>query len=127
MSRAILCKLYGNIVGSPAVRLSQSLGRSPRRNREGGVRACKKSAVRQDLRGFGDRQQRHLPPGVKQQFVDAVRRLVTGQVVPLSPAAGRGPKHVARTGATPGLEGAEWRKLLDPSRSRPRAICATGR
>jgi integrase len=39
--------------------------------------------------------------------------LVTGQVVPTNPAAPvRGPKHVVKTGKTPVLEGAEWRKLL---------------
>ena len=39
--------------------------------------------------------------------------LVTGQVVPTNPAAAvRGPKHVVKTGKTPVLEGAEWRKLL---------------
>ena len=39
--------------------------------------------------------------------------LVTRQVVPTNPAAAvRGPKHVVKTGKTPVLEGAEWRKLL---------------
>jgi len=39
--------------------------------------------------------------------------LVIGQVVPTNPAAAvRGPKHVVKTGSTPVLEGAEWRKLL---------------
>jgi site-specific recombinase XerC len=39
--------------------------------------------------------------------------LVIGQVVPTNPAAAvRGPKHVVKTGKTPVLEGAEWRKLL---------------
>jgi site-specific recombinase XerD len=55
-------------------------------------------------------------PSVKQQLA-AIRMLfdwlVTGQVVPTNPAAPvRGPKHVVKTGATPVLEGAEWRKLL---------------
>ncbi len=36
--------------------------------------------------------------------------LVTGQVVPMNPAAAvRGPKHVVKTGKTPVLEAAEWR------------------
>ena len=39
--------------------------------------------------------------------------LVTGQIVPTNPAAAvRGPKHVVKTGKTPVLEGAQWRKLL---------------
>ena len=55
-------------------------------------------------------------PSVKQQLA-AVRMLfdwlVIGQVVPNNPAAAvRGPKHVVKTGKTPVLEGAEWRKLL---------------
>ena len=55
-------------------------------------------------------------PSVKQQLA-AIRMLfdwlVTGQVVPTNPAhAVRGPKHVVKTGKTPVLEGAEWRKLL---------------
>jgi integrase len=74
-------------------------------------------------------------PGVKQQLA-AVRMLfdwlVTGQIVPMNPAAAvRGPKHVVRTGKTPVLEGAEWRKLLDsiPAATlrdlRDRALIAT--
>ena len=64
-----------------------------------------------------DLQEKHGAPGVKQQLA-AVRMLfdwlVTGQVVPMNPAAAvRGPKHVVKTGKTPVLEGAEWRKLLD--------------
>src|ERR1700716_4505755 len=56
-------------------------------------------------------------PGVKQQLA-AVRMLfdwlITGQVLPTNPAAAvRGPKHVVKTGKTPVLEGAEWRKLLN--------------
>jgi hypothetical protein len=40
--------------------------------------------------------------------------LITGQVLPTNPAASvRGPKHVVKTGKTPVLEGAEWRKLLN--------------
>src|SRR6185437_1970011 len=61
-------------------------------------------------------QQEHSAPGGKQQLA-AVRMLfdwlVTGQVLPTNPAAAvRGPKHVVKTGATPVLEGTEWRKLL---------------
>jgi site-specific recombinase XerD len=61
-------------------------------------------------------QQQHSAPGVKQQLA-AVRMLfdwlITGQVLPTNPAAAvRGPKHVVKTGKTPVLEGAEWRKLL---------------
>jgi site-specific recombinase XerD len=82
-----------------------------------------------------DLQQKHKAPGVKQQLA-AVRMLfdwlVTGQVVPMNPAAAvRGPKYVVKTGKTPVLEGAEWRKLLDsiPTETlrdlRDRALIAT--
>src|SRR3954464_7070181 len=62
-------------------------------------------------------QEKHGAPGVKQQLA-AVRMLfdwlITGQVMPSNPAAAvRGPKHVVKTGKTPVLEGAQWRKLLD--------------
>src|SRR3984885_15061012 len=55
-------------------------------------------------------------PSVKQQLA-AIRMLfdwlVIGQVVPTNPAAAvRGAKHVIKTGKTPVLEGAQWRKLL---------------
>ena len=61
-------------------------------------------------------QGQHGAPSVKQQLA-AVRMLfdwlVTGQVVPMNPAAAvRGPKHIVKTGKTPVLEGDEWRKLL---------------
>jgi len=40
--------------------------------------------------------------------------LITGEVAPFNPvSAVRGPKHVVRTGVTPVLDGAEWRKLVD--------------
>ena len=40
--------------------------------------------------------------------------LVTGQVVPVNPAASvRGPQHIVRHGKTPVLEAAEARALLD--------------
>jgi site-specific recombinase XerC len=53
-------------------------------------------------------QGEHGAPGVKQQLA-AVRMLfnwlVTGQVVPMNPAAAvRGPKHVVKTGKTPVLD-----------------------
>jgi integrase len=58
--------------------------------------------------------------------------LNTGQIVPNNPAAAvRGPKHVVKTGKTPGLDGKEWRKLLDaiPTETvrdlRDRALIAT--
>src|SRR6266851_3698123 len=58
--------------------------------------------------------------------------LITGQVLPTNPAAAvRGPKHVVKTGKTPVLEGAEWRKLLNsiPATTlrdlRDRALIAT--
>jgi len=80
-------------------------------------------------------QEKHGAPAVKQQLA-AVRMLfdwlVTGQVVPMNPAAAvRGPKHVVKTGKTPVLEGAEWRLLLDSIPSvtlrdlRDRALIAT--
>jgi site-specific recombinase XerD len=74
-------------------------------------------------------------PTVKQQLA-AIRMLfdwmVTGQVVLTNPAAAvRGPKHVVKTGKTPALEGAEWRRLVDsiPTETvrdlRDRALIAT--
>jgi site-specific recombinase XerD len=74
-------------------------------------------------------------PWVKQQLA-AVRMLfdwlVLGQIVPSNPASAvRGPKHVVKTGTTPVLDGAEWRKLLDsiPTTTlrdlRDRALIAT--
>ena len=74
-------------------------------------------------------------PSVKQQLA-AIRMLfdwlITGQVVPANPASAvRGPKHVVKTGKTPVLEGAEWRKLLDAILTdtvrdlRDRALIAT--
>jgi integrase len=58
--------------------------------------------------------------------------LITGQVVPHNPAAAvRGPKHVVKTGKTPVLDAAEWRKLMDsiPTETvrdlRDRALIAT--
>ena len=80
-------------------------------------------------------QKDHSAPGVKQQLA-AVRMLfdwlITGQVVPMNPAAAvRGPKHVVKTGKTPVLDATEWRKLLDgiPTDTvrdlRDRALIAT--
>ena len=62
-------------------------------------------------------QENHAAPDVKQQLA-AVRMLfdwlITGQVMPMNPAAAvRGPKHVVKTGKTPVLDAAEWRKLID--------------
>jgi len=56
-------------------------------------------------------------PSVKQQLA-AIRHLfdwlVTGQVVPVNPAASvRGPRHVVTSGQTPVLDPAEARALLD--------------
>jgi site-specific recombinase XerD len=81
------------------------------------------------------RQQTHSAPDVKQQLA-AVRMLfdwlVTGQVIPTNPASAvRGPKHVVKTGKTPVLDPAEWRKLIDsiPTSTvrdlRDRALIAT--
>jgi len=74
-------------------------------------------------------------PSVKQELA-AIRMLfdwlVVGQVMPVNPASSvRGPKHVVKTGKTPVLDGAEWRKLLDsiPKKTvrdlRDRALIAT--
>ena len=71
-----------------------------------------------------------LAPGVKQQLA-VVRmpfdRLITGQIVPTNPAAAvRGPKHVVKTGSTPVLVGAEWRRLLNSIPTLTlRDLCAT--
>ncbi|KVV36265.1 integrase [Burkholderia ubonensis] len=59
----------------------------------------------------------HAVPTVKQNLA-AIRHLfdwlVTGQVVPVNPAASvRGPSHTVRTGKTPVLEASEARQLLD--------------
>jgi site-specific recombinase XerD len=73
-------------------------------------------------------------PTVKQRLA-AIRHLfdwlVTGQVVPVNPAASvRGPNHSARSGKTPVLEAAEARQLLDsidattPVGLRDRALIA---
>ena len=81
------------------------------------------------------RQQTHSAPDVKQQLA-AVRMLfdwlVTGQIVPMNPAASvRGPKHVVKTGKTPVLDATAWRTLLDaiPTGTvrdlRDRALIAT--
>ncbi len=70
------------------------------------------------------------------QSLAAVRMLfdwlVVGQVMPANPASSvRGPKHVVKTGKTPVLDGAEWRRLLDaiPTDTvrdlRDRALIAT--
>lgn len=78
--------------------------------------------------------QMHAAPTVKQQLA-ALRHLfawlVTGQVVPVNPAASvRGPAHSARTGATPVLDPTEARQLLDsidvstPIGLRDRALIA---
>ncbi len=80
-------------------------------------------------------QQEVTAPSVKQQLA-AIRMLcdwlVVGQVIPANPASSvRGPKHVVRTGKTPVLEGAEWRRLIDaiPTENvrdlRDRALIAT--
>ena len=80
-------------------------------------------------------QENHGAAGVKQQLA-AVRMmfnwLITGQVAPVNPAAAvRGPKLVVKTGKTPVLDGAEWRKLIDsiPTETvrdlRDRALIAT--
>lgn len=79
--------------------------------------------------------QTHSAPTVKQQLA-AIRMLfdwlVTGQVLPVNPAAAvRGPKHIVKTGKTPVLEAAEWRRLLDGSPTetvrdlRDRSLIAT--
>ena len=61
-------------------------------------------------------QQTMAASGVRQQLA-AVRMLcdwlVTGQVMPVNPAASvQGPRHVTRTGRTPVLKAGEWRRLM---------------
>jgi site-specific recombinase XerD len=74
----------------------------------------------------------HAAPTAKQRLA-AVRHLfdwlVTGQVVPLNPAASvRGPRHIVKSGKTPVLEPEEARALLDsidvttPAGLRDRAL-----
>ena len=94
-SRSALCRFFTANIRNPHTRRAYA-------------RACN--------RFFGWCEDCGLAPSVKQQLAD-VRMvfdwLVIGQVVPTNPAAAvRGPKHVVKTGKTPVLEGAEWRKLL---------------
>src|SRR3954447_353326 len=89
-----------------------------------------------DVAGWVEQlQAQHAAPSVKQQLA-AVRMLfdwlITGQVLPMNPAAAvRGPTHVVKTGKTPVLDAAEWRKLIDsiPTETvrdlRDRALIAT--
>src|SRR6202161_456309 len=80
-------------------------------------------------------QEKHGPPGVKQQLAPGAMLfdwLIVGQVLPMNPAAAvRGPKHVVKTGKTPVLDAAGWRKLIDsiPTETvrdlRDRALIAT--
>lgn len=76
----------------------------------------------------------HAAPTVKQRLA-AIRHLfdwlVTGQVIPVNPAASvRGPSHTVRTGKTPVLDASEARQLLDsidastPAGLRDRALIA---
>jgi site-specific recombinase XerD len=78
---------------------------------------------------------RAAAPSVKQRLA-ALRMLfdwlVVGQMVPANPASSvRGPKHVVKTGKTPVLDGAEWRRLTGaiPASTvrdlRDRALIAT--
>ncbi|MGH8555922.1 MAG: tyrosine-type recombinase/integrase [Methylococcales bacterium] len=69
-------------------------------------------------------------PSVKQQLA-ALRHLfdwmVTGQIVPVNPAASvRGPSHIVKKGKTPVLEAEEARRLLETA-STPQVTrdCAT--
>src|SRR3954452_24282908 len=89
-----------------------------------------------DVAGWVEQlQEKNGAPGVKQQLA-AVRMLfdwlIIGQVLPMNPAAAvRGPTHVVKTGKTPVLDAAEWRKLIDsiPTETvrdlRDRALIAT--
>jgi site-specific recombinase XerD len=71
-----------------------------------------------DVAAYVEQRRREIAaPSVKQSLA-AVRMLfdwlVVGQVLPHNPAFSvRGPKHVVKTGKTPVLDGAEWRRLLD--------------
>jgi site-specific recombinase XerD len=88
-----------------------------------------------DVAAWVKELEEHSAPNVKQQLA-AVRMLfdwlVIGQVMPMNPAAAvRGPKHVVKTGKTPVLDAAEWRRLIDsiPTATvrdlRDRALIAT--
>lgn len=76
---------------------------------------------------------RHLAAPTAKQQLAAVRHLfdwlVTGQIVPVNPAASvRGPSHVVKVGKTPVLDAGEARRLLDsidtatPAGLRDRAL-----
>jgi site-specific recombinase XerD len=71
-----------------------------------------------DVAAYVEQLQREIAaPSVKQSLA-AIRMLfdwlVVGQVLAANPASSvRGPKHVVKTGKTPVLDGAEWRRLLD--------------
>ena len=78
-------------------------------------------------------QGRELAAPTVKQHLAAIRHLfdwlVTGQIVPVNPAASvRGPRHVVRSGKTPVLEPEEARRLLDsidestPAGRRDRAL-----
>jgi site-specific recombinase XerD len=78
-------------------------------------------------------QGRDLAAPTVKQHLAAIRHLfdwlVTGQIVPVNPAASvRGPRHVVRSGKTPVLEPEEARRLLDsidestPAGRRDRAL-----
>ncbi len=84
--------------------------------------------------GSSCRRRRHSAPTVKQRLA-AIRHLfdwlVTGQIVPYSPAASvRGPAHTTKKGKTPVLDATEARQLLDsidvttPVGLRDRALIA---
>jgi site-specific recombinase XerD len=88
-----------------------------------------------DVAAWVNELDEYSAPSVKQQLA-AVRMLfdwlVIGQVTPMNPAAAvRGPKHVVKTGKTPVLDAAEWRRLMDtiPTETvralRDRALIAT--
>ncbi|MGI4793232.1 MAG: tyrosine-type recombinase/integrase, partial [Janthinobacterium lividum] len=79
--------------------------------RLGGIRPFDVAAYIEEL------QREVSAPSVKQQLA-AIRMLcdwlVVGQVTSSNPAGSvRGPKHVVKTGKTPLLENAEWRRLMD--------------
>jgi site-specific recombinase XerC len=85
--------------------------------------------------GWIERQTQTLSAPTVKQRLAAIRHLfdwlVTGQIVPVNPAASaRGPAHSARRGTTPVLEVNEARQLLDridvttPAGLRERALIA---
>ena len=112
----------GDRAGSRYVKFFTANNRDPH-TRRAHARACGSFLAWCEERGV-------ILPAVRP--FDVAAWFIAGQVVPInSPAAVRGPKYVVRTGKTPMLDAAEWRKLVDsiPTGTvrdlRDRALIAT--